>query len=61
MSNGLHLKYFVLNPSSSDKPFAIACQKALATFSKEISKTNEELSIDIDQWLLAIKKKENDK
>lgn len=49
--NGLKLKYFVLNPFSSDKNFAFASKLAVIEFAKAIQATNPELAIDLMNWL----------
>lgn len=55
MSTGIHLKYFVLNPYSSDKEFAKASRMAMITFSNYISETNAELATDLLVWVNSIK------
>lgn len=49
--DGLQLKYFVLNPSSSDDAYADASREAMLTFAKYIKGTNPKLSEDLSQWV----------
>lgn len=48
---GLHLKYFVLNPTSSDAAFASASRAAMVTFAEVIRNTNKELALDLEKWV----------
>lgn len=49
--NGLKLKYFVLNPFSSDKAFAVASQEAIIVFAESIKETNPQLAEDLIGWI----------
>lgn len=49
--NGLKLKYFVLNPFSSDKSFAEASQEAILRFAEIIKETNPQLAEDLIGWV----------
>lgn len=48
---GLKLKYFVINPSSSDENFAAASRAALLAFANEIADTDKELANDLRNWV----------
>lgn len=48
---GLLLKYFVLNPFSSDEDFANASQEAILKFAEVIKETNPELAEDLIGWV----------
>lgn len=47
---GLHLKYFVLNPTSSDHRYAAASRKAMLAFAKAIADYDHNLASDLVQW-----------
>lgn len=49
---GLQLKYFVLNPTSSDKDFAQASRVAMEEFAAYISLSNPQLAEDLRRWVL---------
>jgi len=48
---GLTLKYFVLNPTSSDPAFRKASRDALRAFASTIMDSNEALADDLYTWL----------
>jgi hypothetical protein len=52
---GLHLKYFVLNPTKHDA-YGEASRIALAAYSGAITNTNPELAGDLAAWLSDIRK-----
>jgi len=49
--DGLLLKYFVLNPTSSDPAFRKASIEALREFAYTIYDSNEKLADDIWSWI----------
>lgn len=51
MSEGLRLKYFVLNPTSSDKGYAWASCQAMREFVLNISIDNPSLAQDLFEWV----------
>jgi hypothetical protein len=48
--DGLKLKYFVLNPSSSDKAYAKASRVAIKAFARAIRPGNPALADDLESW-----------
>jgi hypothetical protein len=46
----LKLKYFVLNPNSSNKEFAHASREAMRAFANTIASTDKDLANDIRDW-----------
>ncbi len=53
---GLEMKYFVLNPTSSDREFAWASRNALREFAVIIRDSNPKLCEDIMEWVESIEK-----
>jgi len=53
MSNGLEMKYFVLNPNKRNA-YGAASRMALRTYAEEIDSTNTKLSQDIETWVFGI-------
>lgn len=47
---GLQMKYFVLNPDSSDKAYAIASRAAMRCFARHIRESMPELAEDVNTW-----------
>lgn len=54
MSEGLQMKYFVLNPNKAG-PYGEASLAALAAYSPAIAATNPELAQDLLVWIADIK------
>lgn len=50
MSKGLQIKYFVLNPTSSDSEFAYASIEGMRAFAERIAASNPELCRDLLSW-----------
>lgn len=48
---GLKLKYFVLNPTSSDAAYARASRIALEEFAAVIEPDNPQLAEDLRKWV----------
>ena len=46
----LKLKYFVLNPNSSDPQFAAASRAAMREFAKIIGEKDKDLANDLRDW-----------
>ena len=46
----IKLKYFVINPASSDKEYAATSRAAMREFAKSIAKTDKELANDLRDW-----------
>ena len=46
----LKLKYFVLNPTSSDEAFAKASRAAMRAFAASIAETDKDLANDLRNW-----------
>jgi hypothetical protein len=51
MTDGLKLKYFVLNPGSGDDDYAQASRCALIEFSDVIEDSNPVLAVDLRNWV----------
>lgn len=49
--SGLEMKYFVLNPSSSDAAYAHASRIAMEEFAAVIEPENPMLAEDLRQWV----------
>jgi hypothetical protein len=49
--NGLQMKYFVLNPTSSNKEFAEASRIAIYKFADEIVESNLTLAMNLRMWI----------
>lgn len=49
--DGLQLKYFVLNPTSSDVYYAEASRQAMLAFANQITWSNKKLADDIRTWV----------
>lgn len=50
MSNGLLMKYFVLNPNKQDA-YGKASRDAMRAYALSISSENEELALDLIKWV----------
>jgi hypothetical protein len=50
VSDGLKLKYFVLNPNKDDN-YGMASREAIRAYAHMIDKTNPELANDLWLWL----------
>jgi len=48
--SSLHLKYFVLNPTSSDPKCAAASRKAMLAYAKAIADYDHDLAVDLVRW-----------
>ena len=49
---GVQLKYFVLNPASSNREHANASREAMLRYSISIRPTNPELADDLAAWII---------
>lgn len=47
----LTLKYFVLNPFSSDEDYAYASKEAILKFSECIKEKNPQMAEDLEGWI----------
>jgi len=54
-NKGLHLKYFVLNPSKSNK-HGLASRMAMITYANHIRYENPELAKDLIEWANSARK-----
>lgn len=54
----LKLKYFVLNPESSNGQFALASRKAMLEFANTIEITDPDLANDLRYWVFDLDLKE---
>jgi len=59
--NGLRMKYFVLNPTSSDHHHAAASRKAMLAYAKAIQHHDYDLAVDIERWVLASQREQREK
>ena len=50
---GLKMKYFVLNPTSSDQEYAKASCEGMLAFAKAIKTSNANLAKDLERWVAA--------
>ena len=51
---GLELKYFVLNPNSSDTHHAVASIEAILSYASKIREANPCLAYDLEVWISKI-------
>ncbi len=54
--DGLHMKYFVLNPNKYDR-YGHASRKAMLAYSRSIRKDNPKLADDLQFWAWDIEAK----
>ncbi len=50
---GLEMKYFVLNPNKDD-PYAVASRAAIATYADSIQGHNQQLALDLKNWMRSL-------
>ena len=58
MSNGLVMKYFVLNPNKQDA-YGAASRAAMRAYAEGIDAENHDLALDLIEWCARIER-END-